>query len=130
MTSPWSYLLFFFQVYVVGVTDEVDDNELAMMSSFPHRLDENWWKVAGFAQLNSHYQVNLVADQICKDLGGSPKRQMYGECSATYVPTWSWHQVRQPHIREYEAGKSGANFTSGKNQDKYKHNGFNILCHS
>ena len=28
------------------------------------------------------------------------------------VPTWSWHQIRQPHIREYEAGESGANFTS------------------
>ena len=27
-------------------------------------------------------------------------------------PTWSWHQIRQPHIREYEAGESGANFTS------------------
>ena len=26
-------------------------------------------------------------------------------------PTWSWHQIRQPHIREYEAGESGANFT-------------------
>ena len=21
------------------------------------------------------------------------------------VPTWSWHQIRQPHIREYEAGE-------------------------
>ena len=28
------------------------------------------------------------------------------------IPTWSWHQIRQPHIREYEAGESGANFTS------------------
>ena len=27
------------------------------------------------------------------------------------IPTWSWHQIRQPHIREYEAGESGANFT-------------------
>ena len=26
--------------------------------------------------------------------------------------TRSWHQIRQPHIREYEAGDSGANFTS------------------
>ena len=21
------------------------------------------------------------------------------------VPTWSWHQIRQPHIREYEASE-------------------------
>ena len=27
------------------------------------------------------------------------------------LATWSWHQIRQPHIREYEAGESGANFT-------------------
>ena len=26
-------------------------------------------------------------------------------------PTWSWHQIRQPHIGKYEAGGSGANFT-------------------
>ena len=28
-----------------------------------------------------------------------------------WLSTWSWHQIRQPHIREYEAGESGANFT-------------------
>ena len=22
-----------------------------------------------------------------------------------WLPTWSWHQIRQPHIREYEASE-------------------------
>ena len=35
--------------------------------------------------------------------------------SAANRPTWSWHHIRQPHIREYEAGESGANFTSVSN---------------
>ena len=31
-------------------------------------------------------------------------------------PTWSWHQIRQPHIREYEVSESGVNFTSVRNR--------------
>ena len=69
-----------FQVFSVGVTSEIREDELAAISSPPHAYMENWFMIPEFYQLNSYHFTSTVMTQVCEIASVShPKADLFGK---------------------------------------------------
>ena len=63
-------------VYVVGVSRNVDENEIMEMSSSPQLQNETFWLVPQFSDLANKHIINSILTQICGD--EQEKSKYYG----------------------------------------------------
>ena len=64
------------QVFSVGITDEINEEELRGISSNPQREGENYFKSVDFRSLNSIQ--GAIVRQTCRVGGGSNDIQVNG----------------------------------------------------
>ena len=61
----------------MGVSRDVDENEIMQMSSFPKLENETFWLVPQFSDLSNKKIINSILTQICGDEG--EKSKYYGK---------------------------------------------------
>ena len=61
---------------MVGVSRDVDENEIMQMSSSPKLENETFWLVPQFSDLSNKKIINSILTQICGDEG--VKSKYYG----------------------------------------------------
>ncbi|ELU16324.1 hypothetical protein CAPTEDRAFT_192434 [Capitella teleta] len=71
------------KVFVVGVTDDVDANELRLISSTPQIEGRNWWRAPEFSLLDQFFDTLL--SETCVKICKPTKRTVSSDCALDLV---------------------------------------------
>ena len=61
------------RIFSVGVTDDINEQELRDISSYPHELDRNYWKTPNFTSLNTI--IESLQRETCEETPVVPGNQ-------------------------------------------------------